>query len=123
MRIMTPDLLLEAVEVLEEVPGGLVSSVDIMTWCDQHHVEYGPPVNTHFWNSDLAEASDQHRLLKFKTSARKNARNYFARRLGAPPAPAGAAGHPGREAARANGWVECVWLAPWDWENARVPPP
>lgn len=120
---MTPDVLLEVVEALEEVPGGLVSSTQIMRWCDQHRIDYGPPVNSYFWNSDLAEAAAQHRLLKFKTSATKNGRNYFARRMGVPPAPEGAAGHPGRKAARANGWVECVWTPPtWDWKNAQVPP-
>ena len=121
--IMTPDLLLEAVEALEEEPGALVSAIDIMAWSDDHDVDYGPPVNSHFWNSDLEEARGRHRLLKFKTAATKNARNYFTRRLKAPLAPAGAEGHPGRVVARANGWVECVWRDPWDWQNAQVPAP
>jgi hypothetical protein len=123
MPIMTPETLIEAVEALERAPGSLVSSTDIMAWCHQRAIDYGPPANSHFWNSDREEAAGAHRILKFKVSATKNGLNYFARRLDAPRAPASAAGHAGRAEARANGWVECVWIPPWDWQNATVPLP
>jgi hypothetical protein len=123
MPVMTPDILLDVVEALEAAPGRLVSSVAIMEWCAQNGIDYGPPVNTHFWNSDLVEAVGAHRLLKFKTSPSQRGRNYFARRLGACPAPGTASGHPGRAEARVKRWVECVWNSPWDFLNAKVPPP
>jgi hypothetical protein len=123
MPIMTADILLRAIQALEPYPGGLVSATDIMEWCRDHGIDYGPAVNTHFWNSDLEEAGGQHRVLKFKTTARKTGRNFFARRLGAPRAPHTASSHPGRAEARAKGWAECVWIGPWDWKNAQVPPP
>ncbi len=122
MSTMTPNILLDAVRALESRPGALVSATDIMAWCRKHHVDYAPPVNKHFWDSDLEEAKSQHRLLKFKTAPKKRARNYFARRLDAPRAPGSASSHPGRKEARANGWVECVWMSPWNWKNAQVPP-
>jgi hypothetical protein len=123
MTIMTADLLVKAVQALELQPGGLVSATDITEWCRQHGIDYGPPVNSHFLNADLKEAGSQHRLLKFKTAPSRAGRNFFARRLDAPRAPGPASGHPGREEALKNGWVECAWIPPWGWKNAQVPLP
>jgi len=123
MPPMTPNVLLQAIRALENKPGQLVSATKIMEWCRHNGIDYGSPMNTHFWKSDLAEAVGQHRLLKFKTSPTKRGRNYFARRLEAPRAPGPASSHPGRAEARAKALVECVWLQPWDYENAQVPPP
>jgi hypothetical protein len=126
MPIMTPDVLVAAVLALESSPGRLVSAPDIMAWCREQRppIDYGPPANSYFWNSDYEEAAGRHRLLKFKKKPTRTSCNFFARRLGASAAPGPASAHPGRGEARANGWVECAWLgASWDWPSALVPPP
>ena len=83
MPIMTADILVHAVQDLEEYPGALVDSRAIKTWCNKHHVDYGAgSFDKHFWDSDHEEARGQHRLLKFRTGTARNSGNRFARRLG-----------------------------------------
>ena len=52
MPIMNANILVQAVQELEEYPGALVNSRAVKTWCYQHHVDYGAgEFDHHFWNS------------------------------------------------------------------------
>jgi hypothetical protein len=123
---MTPDILVEQIVAVLAPNGGLVWATDIDTYCDNHGIERQSPRGKHnniFWNAELHEAGEEHRLLKFKTAPTQNAPNLFALRREYPVAPAPVGGHPGRQHARDMGYVECVWLGTkWDWRNAKVPP-
>lgn len=125
MPVMTRDHLIEAVTNLQAIPGALVSAVQIMEWCRarEDRVDYGSeetPVCIHFWNADLDEARTDRRLLKFKTSGARNARNHWG--LAEFSAVA-------RHQAAVNGWVEVPWdpkaaggRGNWDWKNAEAVP-
>jgi hypothetical protein len=124
MEPLTADMLVEIIAQLSlHREGGLVAATDVVAYCRSHGIEAGGPSNFIFWSVDLHEAGAGSRLLKFRTSNSRHARNHYALRHDASPAPAGGP-HPARAVARQRGWVECAWAETrWDYANAQVPPP
>jgi hypothetical protein len=125
---MTPDILVNEIVATLAPNGDLVRSTDIDAYCDTHGIQRqddspGAPNNNIYWACDLMEAGSQHRLLKFKTDATRNAPNLFALRLDHPKGPAPAGSHVGRQKARRESYVECIWNGTkWEWKTAKVPP-
>src|SRR5689334_13628803 len=78
MQVLTNQLLVEIVTQLATPTQPLVDAKTIIAYCGAYAIDIqggGNAKYAAFWSADLAEATGEHRLQKFKRSATAQARN------------------------------------------------